>query len=196
MGTRNLTVVKKNGEIKIANYGQWDGYPAGAGQSILDAISNEYNVKNLNESAANSSWASEEYVNEKWRTVGVEPTDDDGPFFVPWDKSSEFESRYPTLGRDLGAGIVGYMVEHPEGIKSMDSFSFASNPDCEWAYALDLDNDQIEVYCRYENYAKVGSDTRVIDSDTGMKLILVDKISNPEKLPELIDSNKCAYGIF
>ena len=28
MGTRNLTCVFKDGEYKVAQYGQWDGYPS------------------------------------------------------------------------------------------------------------------------------------------------------------------------
>jgi len=27
MGTRNLTCVMKDGQYKVAQYGQWDGYP-------------------------------------------------------------------------------------------------------------------------------------------------------------------------
>jgi len=29
MGTRNLTIVTSNGKTKVAQYGQWDGYPGG-----------------------------------------------------------------------------------------------------------------------------------------------------------------------
>lgn len=35
MGTRHLIAVYKDGETKIAQYGQWDGYPQGAGLTIL-----------------------------------------------------------------------------------------------------------------------------------------------------------------
>jgi hypothetical protein len=36
MGTRNLTmVIDKEGVKKVAQYGQWDGYPSGVGLSIL-----------------------------------------------------------------------------------------------------------------------------------------------------------------
>ena len=35
MGTRNLTTVIKNSETKVAQYGQWDGYPGGQGLTAL-----------------------------------------------------------------------------------------------------------------------------------------------------------------
>ena len=39
MGTRNLTLVKdKEGKTKVAQYGQWDGYPEGQGSTILNFI--------------------------------------------------------------------------------------------------------------------------------------------------------------
>lgn len=31
MGTRNLTAVYLDGQYKVAQYGQWDGYPEGQG---------------------------------------------------------------------------------------------------------------------------------------------------------------------
>lgn len=38
MGTRNITNVYVNGEQKLCQYGQWDGYPTGAGRDIMDFI--------------------------------------------------------------------------------------------------------------------------------------------------------------
>lgn len=35
MGTRNITRVKSNGEVKINQYCQWDGYPTGRGLDVL-----------------------------------------------------------------------------------------------------------------------------------------------------------------
>ena len=31
MGTENITMVKHNGEYKVAQYGSFDGYPSGKG---------------------------------------------------------------------------------------------------------------------------------------------------------------------
>lgn len=42
MGTRNLTmVISQEGEKKVAQYGQWDGYPSGVGASVLAFLKNE-----------------------------------------------------------------------------------------------------------------------------------------------------------
>ena len=38
MGTRNLTCVFVNGEYKVAQYCQWDGYPSGQGLTILNFL--------------------------------------------------------------------------------------------------------------------------------------------------------------
>lgn len=42
MGTRNLTmVINQEGKTKVAQYGQWDGYPSGVGVGVLDFLKNK-----------------------------------------------------------------------------------------------------------------------------------------------------------
>lgn len=42
MGTRNLTmVIDQNGNKKVAQYGQWDGYPSGVGKNVLEFVKNK-----------------------------------------------------------------------------------------------------------------------------------------------------------
>lgn len=40
MGTRNLTRVIDNGELKVCQYGQWDGYPIYTGRKVLEFVRN------------------------------------------------------------------------------------------------------------------------------------------------------------
>jgi len=48
MGTRNLTmVIDKKNNLKVAQYGQWDGYPSGNGLKILKFCRNKDNLTAL-----------------------------------------------------------------------------------------------------------------------------------------------------
>lgn len=48
MGTRNLTmVIDQKGKKKVAQYGQWDGYPSGVGANVLKFLENKELVEKL-----------------------------------------------------------------------------------------------------------------------------------------------------
>ena len=46
MGTRNLTVVIKDNEIKLSQYGQWDGYFSYSGKKFLEFVKGNLQSKN------------------------------------------------------------------------------------------------------------------------------------------------------
>ena len=48
MGTRNLTMVYSNGNYKVVQYGQFDGYPSGLGVQVLSFLKGG-NVNGLRE---------------------------------------------------------------------------------------------------------------------------------------------------
>ena len=143
MGTRNLTmVIDKEGETKVAQYGQWDGYPDGQGATALDFLHN-CDLEKLNEKLNELKWFTQDelkqlYSDENWR------------------------SKFPWLSRDLGADILNaiYFGKYEEGSsfsgkriiecnvdKVINSEKFAGDSlFCEWAYVIDLQKGTFEVY--------------------------------------------------
>jgi len=47
MGTRNLTVVVQKQEVKVASYGQFDGFPHSLGVKLVKFFGNPANTENL-----------------------------------------------------------------------------------------------------------------------------------------------------
>lgn len=144
MGTRNLTAVFIDGEYKVAQYGQWDGYPEGGGVHILKALqkAQEDDFETLKQACRNSQFISDDEINLRWSTVGA-----DGTGFVSMDIANKFQEKWPQLGRDMGYKVIAHLLEHPEGLELSNSLSFAADSlFCEFAYVVDLDKNTFEVY--------------------------------------------------
>lgn len=137
MGTRNLTIVKHNGEYKVAQYGQWDGYPSGQGAIALEFAHKLTAVNTLMEFTRKVDAvrvASAEYMNDIDRRVKSGELED-------WRKS------YPELSRDTCAKILDMILERPAGLILQDDINFAADSlFCEWAYVIDLDEKTFEAY--------------------------------------------------
>lgn len=56
MGTRNLTAVYLDGQYKVAQYGQWDGYPEGQGITVLTFLRDKMDLELFKEALRNSSY--------------------------------------------------------------------------------------------------------------------------------------------
>ena len=61
MGTRHLIEVKSGGELKVAQYGQWDGYPTGQGIGIANFLHGIMDVEKFRVALAECSFADEAY---------------------------------------------------------------------------------------------------------------------------------------
>jgi len=86
MGTRHhQTVIDKEGNLKIAQYGQWDGYPSGQGASILEYLRNG-NLDKYQKQLAKIPQITEEEINKV-------------------NESKDWKSEYPYLSRDCGSDI-------------------------------------------------------------------------------------------
>jgi hypothetical protein len=85
MGTRHYQVViSKEGEEKIRQYGQWDGYPSGQGADILTFLRG-FDLEKYSNNLSKIPIATDEQIDSI--------TDDD------------LENKYPYITRDCGARI-------------------------------------------------------------------------------------------
>ena len=148
MGTRNLTMVQKDGEYKIAQYGQWDGYPSGNGIDILNFMDGSHELDRLEGSLANVDWITYEENEKQWVLAGAGETDE----WVSMEVADKHLDMFPENSRDTGAGIlriVSNFVPSADRQKLLlrDRRDFAGDSlFCEWAYVIDFDKRTFEVY--------------------------------------------------
>lgn len=140
MGTTNLTVVVLNGEVKVAQYGQWDGYPTSAGENISSLI-NTIDLDKFKNAVNNCSFVNDEYVSKLWKDLGA-----DGSGFVDLKTSNKFKKLYPEIHRDTGVDILS-VIYKKNGCNLVNEIEFAADSlFCEWAYVVNLDTNCLEIY--------------------------------------------------
>jgi hypothetical protein len=145
MGTRNLTVLVSEGEIKIAQYGQWDGYPDYMGINILKFL-REFDVEIMKKQVKNVIFVDENkqkeidlYLKEIGSTNG----------YLNNEQSDLFNEKYKFLNRSIGSDILEmvYDEEYNKPMLLNNSITFSGDSlFCEWAYVIDLDKNLFEVY--------------------------------------------------
>lgn len=163
MGTRHLiAVIDRKGTLKVAQYGQWDGYPSGQGvdalkfaknKVLLDELEKRFDIiKFYNDTHEIDRWIqqydsraeieSNKHISEQARTLGGR-TDSD----VYWWNT--------TQTRDLGADILKTLIdidtkrlpqEHNGYIYLFNDIEFLKDSLlCEWAYIIDLHTNKLLV---------------------------------------------------
>jgi len=143
MGTRNLTAVYIDGEYKVAQYGQWDGYPDGQGMTALTFLRDKMNLELFKDALRKSSYITQQEYNKLWEQLGVNPKDG----WVTMEDADAMKKAHPQFSRDTGAEILELVQSHPEGMKLQDQISFAADGlFCEWAWVVDLDAGTFEGY--------------------------------------------------
>lgn len=142
MGTRHLVAVQIDGTYKIAQYGQWDGYPSGAGVKVLDFLKFA-DLEHFKKQLQKLSWISERELEERWAQAGAAPKAN----FVSLAVAEELRKRWPELSRDTGANVLAIVYNAEQPLKLKDSIDFAKDGlFCEWAYVIDLDANTFEVW--------------------------------------------------
>lgn len=180
MGTRNLTCVFVNGEYKVAQYGQWDGYPSGSGVEVLD-FCRSMNLGKFLESLKNCYWISEEENKSRWSECGA---NDSG--WVNSEVSAKHNQLYPENSRDTGSEILEIVYNSEKKIGLVNSIDFAKDSlFCEWAYIIDLDKNKLECFEGF-NKNKLEKSERFFTEEPnkeGYYPIKINKYFDLDKLP-------------
>lgn len=158
MGTRNLVAVYLDGAHRIAQYGQWDGYPSGQGATVLKFLTETLSERNFLSSEKKidpakleafktklraARFVEQQELEDLWVDAGAER----GAQFVSCTIADKFGYLYPALSRDAGGEILNLVFKNEPGIRLKDSLSFAADGlFCEYAYVIDLDANTFEVY--------------------------------------------------
>ena len=120
MGTRHKQmVITKEGEKKVSQYGQWDGYPSGQGVEILRFLRN-----------ADLDKYQEEVT--KLREITEEEIEEINKIGEGW------QNQYPYLSRDCGSDIHQLILDGE--VKFLQLMSDDDNSWIEGFYTIDFQN--------------------------------------------------------
>jgi hypothetical protein len=143
MGTRNLTMVFHEKKMKLAQYGQWDGYPDGNGVKVLNFLKTvdlDVFKKKLN-NIRFATEKDEKEIEEYLETIGCK----DG--WMNSEQAELYHQMYSYLSRDIGANILNLIYRSHDEVMVHDQTEFAADSlFCEWAYLINLDKNTLEVY--------------------------------------------------
>jgi len=134
MGTRNLTkVVDKDGITRVAQYGQWDGYPSYTGTRILDFLLEYKMIDKIENSLVKARFATQEELEELSKPY----TTEDG--MMTFEQGAEWSVMYPSLTRDTGCDILKVLVYSNAYVPLQDESEF-ENDDlfCEGVYTINF----------------------------------------------------------
>lgn len=146
MGTRHLICVVKDGEYKVAQYGQWDGYPSGQGCTVLGFLATEFDREEFTARLAEAYVATDEQINGWYLNAGATEKE----LAEGWINSAvsdRFKKTTPSLSRDTGGKILAMIQNsiYPTPLRNGINFA-ADSLMCEWAYVVDLDKNSFEIF--------------------------------------------------
>lgn len=126
MGTRHIIVAVIDGQTKLAQYGQWDGYPEGQGLKVLEFIrklnSNLEDLPKFLENLRSTHFVTEDEHAAALLTVGV----DANATFMTKEQHDAYLKVFPTHSRDLSTKVLDMILDTPD-LVLQDNTSFAKD---------------------------------------------------------------------
>lgn len=181
MGTRHLVAVQVDGEYKVAQYGQWDGYPSGQGAGLL-AWLHDADLAYLKQQVANTSQITQEAYQAAWVECGANPDSD----YVSMDVNEKFKEKYPHLSRDASWHALEEIYAQSPGLTMLNQIGFANDSlFCEWAYVIDFDKNTFEVFKGFNHTPLDTTDRFYNGAAAGTEYYPVSKVAefNLDNLP-------------
>lgn len=133
MGTRHLVCVAKDGNYKVAQYGQWDGYPSGQGLTLLTFLRDKLKKDKFIENLGKTFQPNDEQIDEMNKKID--------------ESGLGVNKLYPSMSRDTGGDILELIQESEEPVPLRLTISFAAESlFCEYAYVVDLDKNTFEIF--------------------------------------------------
>jgi hypothetical protein len=144
MGTRHFIGVIADGKYKIANYGQWDGYPSGQGAGILNFLS-KADMTIFKDKLNHCRYVEQTELRQFYVNAGDDPNNTSG--WVDSRIADRFKNMYPSLSRDTGSNILNIVYDSCGVVPLWNSESFLDDElFCEFAYIIDVDNGTLRCY--------------------------------------------------
>lgn len=142
MGTRNLTCVVQDGKFKVAQYGQWDGYPEGAGAWIANFLKEDGNIDKLRTALNRVSFLQSGELKKRLYEANI------GIMMLGSEQEQQYKRDFYWYDRDLGYKILEALVNSQDEKIELEDWSAFSTDSlfCEWAYVVDLDANTLVVY--------------------------------------------------
>lgn len=156
MGTRNLTmVINEKGETKVAQYGQWDGYPGGVGSSLLAFLKDDSLVRKLKDNLEKCRFLDDEKDKDF-----LESYNSSAPKWSKPDNRSPEQKEWWSefMSRDLADDVLKNIAySDQEEILLADKSNVAKDSlFCEWAYVVDFSKGVLECYSGFQKQSKDG----------------------------------------
>lgn len=139
MGTRHITAVIKDGEYKVSQYGQFDGYPEYTGKVIYDFLTTPGNIELLRVGVDNVREITSDEIKAVYDNIGSQNK------WFTMEESDMFEKLYPHLHRNTGAGILELIAKSTGPLPLAIDTEFMHDKWCEFIYIINLDTNKLVV---------------------------------------------------
>ena len=185
MGTRHITAVVNEGEFVVAQYGQWDGYPTGAGNDVVEIISGK--IDQLKASLKHIVPVESGTVERYWSECGARDWGAD------METCQRFKAKYVTLDRDTGPDVLNILIHTEVPVELFRNVDFIGDGLlCEWVYVVDLDSNTFEIYQGFQIHPSENRFSTMFEGTTNgyypPKLVAtypLDELPTEEQLKQL-----------